>query len=86
MVTLAGEVIYYRRRNAQQDEQQQKQPGRDSRGNNRMDDNDQIMIQKLAAKLQLKPAPPVSFDGKPIGVKPRVSQISVYPRPFPFKE
>ncbi|XP_008206325.2 glutamate receptor ionotropic, kainate 1 [Nasonia vitripennis] len=89
MVTLAGEVIYYRRRNAQDEQNQQKHRDH-SKSKDRMDDSDQIIIQKLAAKLQLKPAPPVSFDGKPVaqglGTKPRVSQISVYPRPFPFKE
>lgn len=81
MVTLAGEVIYYRRRNAQQDDTQK------MRSKSRESDNEQIMIQKLTAKLQLKPAPPVFLDGiKPLGPKPRVSHISVYPRPFPFKE
>lgn len=87
MVTLAGEVLYYRRRNAQQQKDDSGSMSKVSLDKNKTDNSDQIMIQKLAAKLQLKPAPAVAFDStKPTGPKPRVSQISVYPRPFPFKE
>ncbi|XP_014227924.1 ionotropic receptor 25a [Trichogramma pretiosum] len=102
MITLAGEVIYYRRRNganlddsaaaAQQQQQQQQQQKQITmkEAESSVSAMDQIMIQKLAAKLQLKAAPaPIAFGDEQIAVKPskpRVSHISVYPRPFPFKE
>ncbi|XP_058794707.1 ionotropic receptor 25a isoform X2 [Phymastichus coffea] len=91
MVTLAGEVIYYRRRNAGRQDEPRSRVGADAAASAKGKDldADQIAIQKLAARLQLKPAPAVVFDQKPspnAATKPRVSHISVYPRPFPFKE
>ncbi|XP_032670681.1 ionotropic receptor 25a [Odontomachus brunneus] len=78
MITLAGEVIYYRKRSLK-DKLNNKKKTKDI-------ESDKIM-QKIASKLQLKPAPTDAFFGKQLGNQaPRVSHISVYPRPFPFKE
>nr|QGW50292.1 ionotropic receptor 8a [Chouioia cunea] len=95
MITLAGEVIYYRRRNTRQDDSlQQSKNGTNNSGSisgsiQDVKQTKELDIQKLAARLQLKPAPPVAFEQKPSSLnttKPRVSHISVYPRPFPFKD
>ncbi|XP_011500900.1 PREDICTED: glutamate receptor ionotropic, kainate 1 [Ceratosolen solmsi marchali] len=80
MVTLAGEVIYYRRRNAKQGLGQPK-----GRRKSKEIAVEEATVQGLTA-LQLKPAPLIGFDDKPLSTKPRISHISVYPRPFPFKE
>ncbi|EFN81309.1 Glutamate receptor, ionotropic kainate 5 [Harpegnathos saltator] len=79
MITLAGEVIYYRKR-AVKSKPSDKRTTSDIK-------NDKIM-QKIASKLQLKPAPTDAFFGKQLAGNqaPRVSHISVYPRQFPFKE
>jgi uncharacterized iron-regulated membrane protein len=82
MVTLAGEVIYYRRRNAKLGLGQPK--GREKLKESST--KEETKLQGLATTLQLKPAPLVAFDDKSLAPKPRVSHISVYPRPFPFKE
>lgn len=77
MITLAGEVIYYRKR-ALEGKPNGKKTTKDI-------ENDKIM-QKIASKLQLKPAPTDALFGKQLGSQaPRVSHISVYPRNF-FKE
>ncbi|CAD1477130.1 unnamed protein product [Heterotrigona itama] len=76
MITLAGEVFYYRKRNTQ-DKQKEKKKGKNV-------DKDKLLIQKLASKMQMKPAPTPFFE-KTTNL-PRVSHISVYPRNFPFKE
>ncbi|KAK9303879.1 hypothetical protein QLX08_004603 [Tetragonisca angustula] len=76
MITLAGEIFYYRKRNTQ-DKQKEKKKGKNV-------DKDKLMIQKLASKLQMKPAPTPFFEKTTN--PPRVSHISVYPRNFPFKE
>ncbi|CAB0034839.1 unnamed protein product [Trichogramma brassicae] len=81
MITLAGEVIYYRRRNganldesaaAQQQQQQQQQQQKQitmKEAESSVSAMDQIMIQKLAAKLQLKAAPaPIAFGDEQIAL------------------
>ncbi|XP_046146027.1 ionotropic receptor 25a isoform X1 [Osmia bicornis bicornis] len=78
MITLAGEILYYRKRNPQKDKRKNKKKVNTI-------DNDKIMIQKLASKLQMKPAPNTMLFEKQINA-PRVSHISVYPRNFSFKE
>nr|XP_003700444.1 PREDICTED: glutamate receptor ionotropic, kainate 2 [Megachile rotundata] len=78
MITLAGEVLYYRKRTTQKDKQ------KDKKKVNTID-NDKIMIQKIASKLQMKPVPNTMLFEKQPGA-PRVSHISVYPRNFSFKE
>lgn len=78
MITLAGEVIYYRKR-ALKDKRNVKKTTKNI-------ENDKIM-QKIASKLQLKPAPTDPLFSKQLGSQaPRVSHISVYPRHFSFKE
>ncbi|XP_014217822.1 ionotropic receptor 25a-like, partial [Copidosoma floridanum] len=86
MLTLAGEVFYYRRRNAKLEPQEHMRSREKFKGS--ITESDQMMIQKLASRLQLKPAPTFAFDGKSLGSKqPKISHISVYPRdPFPFKD
>lgn len=78
MITLIGEVLYYRKRTDTKDK------GKDKKKPKSMD-NEKILLQKMAAKLQLKPAPTNAFFEKQNN-PPRVSHISVYPRNFPFKE
>ncbi|XP_053972088.1 ionotropic receptor 25a [Hylaeus volcanicus] len=80
MITLAGEVLYYRKRS-------------DSQKNKRKDkkkpkgiENEKVMLQKMASKLQMKPAPTNALFEKTTTNLPRVSHISVYPRNFTFKE
>ncbi|XP_017892674.1 ionotropic receptor 25a [Ceratina calcarata] len=79
MVTLAGEVIYYRKR---KDPQKEK---RKDKKKSKVTDKEKMMIQKMASKLQIKPAPTNPFLEKSMN-PPRISHISVYPRNFPFKE
>lgn len=82
MITLAGEVLYYRKRNVSQIEKQN-----DKKPMKKHTENDKIIMQKIASKLQMKPAPTDAVFGKQLSnTTPRVSHISVYPRPFPFKE
>lgn len=78
MVTLAGEVFYYRKRGTQEKKKKDKKKPK-------MMDSEKMMMQKLASKLQIKPAPTNPFFEKTMNA-PRVSHISVYPRNFPFKE
>ncbi|XP_076224221.1 ionotropic receptor 8a isoform X2 [Nomia melanderi] len=79
MITLAGEVLYYRKKNdPQKDKQKDKKKPKSS-------DNEKMILQKMASKLQLKPAPTNAFFEKTAN-PPRVSHISVYPRHIPFKE
>lgn len=80
MLTLAGEVLYYRKRNVSQKE---KQNDKKIVKNN---ENDNIIMQKIASKLQMKPAPTDAVFNKQLNQIPRVSHISVYPRHFTFKE
>ena len=80
MITLAGEVLYYRKRNnSQKGKQNGKKTIKDI-------ENDKIIMQKIASKLRMKPAPTDAVFGKQLNHTPRVSHISVYPRHFPFKE
>jgi len=80
MITLAGEVLYYRKRNnSQKGKQNNKKTIKDI-------ENDKIIMQKIASKLRMKPAPTDAVFGKQLNHTPRVSHISVYPRNFPFKE
>lgn len=80
MITLAGEVLYYRKRGAsQKGKQNNKRTIKDS-------ENDKIIMQKIASKLRLKPAPTDAVFGKQLSHAPRVSHISVYPRNFSLKE
>lgn len=82
MITLAGEVLYYRKRNISQKGKQN-----DKRTTVKdVENENKITIQKIASKLQLKPASTDAFFGKQFGQTSRVSHISVYPRQFPFKE
>lgn len=82
MITLAGEVLYYRKRNISQKGQQQN----DKKKIKKNTENDKIIMQKIASKLQMKAAPTDAVFGKQPSHTPRVSHISVYPRHFPFKE
>ncbi|OAD59386.1 Glutamate receptor, ionotropic kainate 2, partial [Eufriesea mexicana] len=77
MITLAGELFYYRKRNNQDKKKGKKKP--------KTIDSEKMMMQKLASKLQIKPAPTNPLFEKTTKA-PRVSHISVYPRNFPFKE
>ncbi|XP_024225398.1 ionotropic receptor 25a isoform X2 [Bombus impatiens] len=77
MITLAGEVFYYRKRNTQDKQKDKKKV--------KTIDNEKLIMQKLASKLQMKPAPTNAFFEKTMN-PPRVSHISVYPRNFTFKE
>ncbi|XP_043249876.1 ionotropic receptor 25a [Colletes gigas] len=79
MITLAGEVLYYRKRSdSQKDKRKEKKKPNSV-------ENEKVMLQKMASKLQLKPAPTNPFFEK--NTNPlRVSHISVYPRNFTFKE
>ena len=80
MITLAGEVLYYRKRNnSQKGKQNNKKTIKDI-------ENDKIIMQKIASKLRMKPAPTDAVFGKQLNHTPRVSHISVYPRNFSFKE
>lgn len=80
MITLAGEVLYYRKRNiSQKGKQKDKKTIKDT-------ENDKIIMQKIASKLKMKPAPTDAVFGKQLSHSTRVSHISVYPRHFPFKE
>ncbi|XP_036139677.1 ionotropic receptor 25a isoform X3 [Monomorium pharaonis] len=81
MITLAGEVLYYRKRGiSQKGKPNDKKTIKDI-------DNDKIIMQKIASKLRMKPAPTDAVFGKQLSqAAPRVSHISVYPRHFPFKE
>ncbi|CAK9815491.1 Ionotropic receptor 25a [Anthophora quadrimaculata] len=78
MITLAGEVLYYRKRNAEKDKRKDKVKVSSI-------DDKKIIMQKMASKLQMKPAPTNVFFEKSTN-PPRVSHISVYPRNFTFKE
>lgn len=82
MITLAGEVMYYKKRNKTQDFKQKEV------GDLQIREKDlrQFSKQQLPKKLPFKAAPIVAFVEKPPGPRPRASHISVYPRPFPFKE
>nr|XP_033332474.1 ionotropic receptor 25a [Megalopta genalis] len=80
MVTLVGEVLYYRKKN----DSQQEKP-KDKKKTKRSVENEKMMLQKMASKLQLKPAPTNAFFEKSTNPL-RVSHISVYPRQIPFKE
>lgn len=81
MLTLAGEVLYYRKRGMSQKGKQN-----DKRTIKEVE-NDKIIMQKIASKLRMKPAPTDAVFSKQLGHHtPRVSHISVYPRHFPFKE
>ncbi|XP_029173656.1 ionotropic receptor 25a isoform X2 [Nylanderia fulva] len=81
MITLAGEVLYYRKRNISQKEKS------NDKKTKKHTENDKIIMQKIASKLQMKPAPTDAAFGKQLShTTPRVSHISVYPRHFPFKE
>ncbi|KAM0731734.1 Ionotropic receptor 25a [Formica fusca] len=82
MITLAGEVLYYRKRNISQKGKQQN----DKKMIKKNTENDNIIMQKIASKLQMKAAPTDAVFGKQPNHTPRVSHISVYPRHFPFKE
>ena len=82
MITLAGEVVYYKKRNKIQDLKQKgvgelKHQKKDAR---------KFSKHQLTKKLPFKPAPRVAFVEKPPATRTRVSHISVYPGPFPFKE
>lgn len=83
MLTLAGEVIYYKRKNAAGTENKEK-------SNDKIAaelENDMMIFKKLTSQIKLKPAPVVPFDEKPFSTKKlQVSHISVYPRPFPFRQ
>nr|ARN17847.1 ionotropic receptor 1 [Cephus cinctus] len=83
MITLAGEVVYFRKRKANQRDQ-----SRDKDKNKKQDERFYRTsdIHKSLGKLEIKPAPTVSFIGKPTGPRTRVSHISVYPRHLPFKD
>ena len=85
MITLAGEVIYYKRRKLENPEDVTKQQLENQMIMRDGELNPEQMLQKIA-KFQLKPAPITAFDGKPITIKPKISTIAVYPKPFPFKE
>jgi len=74
MITLAGEILYYRKRNISQ------------KGMTKDNEKDKIIMQKIASKLQMKPAPTDAIFGKQLSHTPRVSHISVYPRHFSFKD
>ncbi|XP_076619058.1 ionotropic receptor 8a [Colletes latitarsis] len=79
MITLAGEVLYYRKRSdSQKDKRKEKKKPNSV-------ENEKVMLQKMASKLQLKPAPTNPFFEKSTNPL-RVSHISVYPRNFTFKE
>ncbi|KAL6267005.1 hypothetical protein P5V15_000085 [Pogonomyrmex californicus] len=80
MITLAGEVLYYRKRNnSQKGKPNNKRTTKDT-------ENDRIIMQKIASKLRLKPAPTDAVFSKELSHTPRVSHISVYPRHFSFKD
>ncbi|XP_025995684.2 LOW QUALITY PROTEIN: glutamate receptor 4 [Solenopsis invicta] len=77
MITLAGEVLYYRKRGvSQKGKPNDKKTIKDI-------ENDKIIMQKIASKLRMKPAPTDAVFGKQFSQPPRVSHISVYPRHFP---
>ncbi|XP_076162009.1 ionotropic receptor 8a [Ptiloglossa arizonensis] len=80
MVTLAGEVIYYRKRSTDTQKDKRKNKKKPTSV-----DNEKMMLQKMASKIQLKPAPTNAFFEKTTNPL-RVSHISVYPRNFSFKE
>ncbi|XP_033217570.1 ionotropic receptor 25a isoform X2 [Belonocnema kinseyi] len=82
MITLAGEVMYYKKRSKTQDFKQK------DVGGLQISERDLIKFskQQFPEKLPFKAAPIIAFGEKPPGPRPRVSHISVYPRPFPFKE
>jgi len=75
MITLAGEVLYYRKR-TQKGKQNDKRTNKDS-------ENDKIIMQKIASKLRMKPAPTDALFGKQLNHTQRISHISVYPRHVP---
>ncbi|KAK2580489.1 hypothetical protein KPH14_006227 [Odynerus spinipes] len=64
MITLAGEVLYYRKRNATQAIEKKKDNV--PKDITKKVDNDKLMMQKLASKLQMKPAPTDAFFGRQI--------------------
>lgn len=80
MITLAGEILYYRKRNISQKGKQ------NDKGMIKDSEKDKIIMQKIASKLQMKPAPTDAIFGKQLNHTPRVSHISVYPRHFSFKD
>ncbi|EZA57395.1 ObirIr8a [Ooceraea biroi] len=81
MITLAGEVLYYRKRNISQ-----KEKPNDKKMQIKDIENEKVMLQKIASKLQLKAAPTDGIFSQQLRHTPRVSHISVYPRHFPFKD
>ncbi|XP_043275126.1 uncharacterized protein [Venturia canescens] len=85
MITLAGEVIYYRRRNSLNNDNKSKEAEQRAKERRRYEKS---MMDKITENLKMmKPAPSVgAFVDRPLGPRPRVSHISVYPRNFPFKE
>lgn len=83
MITLAGEVLYYRRRNASNADKSKQEAQQRARERH----HEKSMMNKMTENLKMmKPAPTVAFVDRPLGPRPRVSHISVYPRNFPFKE
>ncbi|XP_066591382.1 ionotropic receptor 25a isoform X2 [Prorops nasuta] len=80
MITLAGEVLYYRKRKSSSIGSQK------VKNLVRENENEKALMQKLASKLQMKPAPTDRAFARNLGQPPRISHISVYPRDFPFKE
>jgi len=79
MITLAGEVFYYRKRDTRKEKQN------DKKMHIKDLENDKIM-QKIASKLQMKPAPTDGIFSKRDIRAPKISHISVYPRHFAFKD
>lgn len=77
MITLAGEVLYYRKRGGSQKGKNDKRTSKDA-------ESDKI-LQKIASKLRMKPAPTDAVFGKQLS-QPHVSHISVYPRHIAVKD
>ncbi|KAF7407327.1 hypothetical protein HZH66_001864 [Vespula vulgaris] len=73
MITLAGEVLYYRKRNASQGKDKKK----DSKVMKKMENDEKLMIQKLASKLQMKPAPTDGFFSRQQLGQPRIYFLMV---------
>ncbi|XP_051160876.1 ionotropic receptor 25a-like isoform X13 [Leptopilina boulardi] len=77
MLTLAVEVLYNKKKNKTQDLMQKE---------SKEFQLTEKAMRQFMKKLPFKAAPTVAFVEKPPPPKPRISHISVYPRPFPFKE
>ncbi|XP_043478065.1 ionotropic receptor 25a isoform X2 [Leptopilina heterotoma] len=77
MLTLAVEVLYNKKKNKTQD--LMKKESKEYQLTEKA-------MRNFLKKLPFKAAPTVAFIEKPPPPKPRISHISVYPRPIPFKE